>query len=112
MKFLKSQGYKLAHLLEHQIKTFLKEQQEARTACLTMPNTKDRREKIKKVSHAGDWFRVTNAGDFSNCDDAIIVIEIKRLEEKKARLIKKKKATKEREGQIRMAHEVIADRGE
>ena len=112
VKFLKSQGYELAHLLERKIKTVSKEQQEARTACLTMPNTKDRREKIKKVSHAGDWFRVTNGGDFLNCDDAIIVIEIKRLEAKKARLTKKKKATTDREGQIRKAHEVIADRGD
>ena len=68
-----------------------------------MSNARDRHKKIKKVSHAGNWFCVTDSGDFFNCNNAVIVIKIKQLATRKVHT--------DREKQIQNTHEVITDSG-
>ena len=104
-------GYVLAKNLERKLKIVTKEQQRAR-ACTTVPNTKDRQEKLINITTAGAWFNATGGGACLNCDDALIAFEMKRRNEKKNELVKMKKALNSREKQIKQAREVMKAKGE
>ena len=95
--FLTNLGMDDIHKLRRTINKITTAQQEARIN-ITEPHTFDRIQKIMKAKTAGDYFRA--GGGAYNCDDAMVAMQIIKLETRKKMLEKKKTKNSDRQKQI------------
>ena len=100
--FLTDFGMDGIYKLRRTINKITTAQQEARIN-ITEPHTFDRIQKIMKAKTAGDYFRA--GGGAYNCDDAMVAMQIIKLETRKKMLEKKKTKNSDRQKQIRDGEE-------